>query len=242
MRPAVVVLTGAGVSADSGVSTFRDAGGLWEEQRLEDVATPEAWARDPALVWRFYQLRRAQLAEVEPNPAHLALARLERALALAGAPFTLVSQNVDDLHARAGSSVLSMHGQLRVLACEACGRTLEDDAHLDPESFVPCSACGHPRLRPDVVWFGELPRFVDQVEVRLHEATHFLAVGTSGAVWPAAGFLGLARATGTRTFVNALEAPDNAGEVDHFLPGRAAEVIPGLVDTWIDEWGLSAHA
>jgi NAD-dependent deacetylase len=229
-RPAVVVLTGAGISADSGLPTFRDAGGLWEGHRVEDVATPEAWRRDPALVWRFYQLRRAALAGVAPNAAHLALVELERALAAMGASFTLVTQNVDDLHERAGSQrLLHMHGEIAVLRCELCATRARDLARVDPELFAACSACEHPRLRPDVVWFGEMPYHMDAIERALAECTHFVAIGTSGAVYPAAGFLHAARGVGARTFVQALEAPANLGARDVFVQGRAAQAVPELV-------------
>ena len=234
--PSVVVLTGAGVSADSGVATFRGAGGLWEGHRVEDVATPQAWDRDPQLVWRFYQMRRAKLAEVQPNPAHHALARLERELARGGGRFTLVSQNVDDLHQRADSTVLDMHGQLSRLRCEACGWTVTDREHLDPEAFVPCPECDHPRLRPDIVWFGELPYHMDAIERALAGARHFVAIGTSGAVYPAAGYLQLARAIGATTWVNSLDEPQNLHPADRFLPGRAAEVVPAQVERWLEEW------
>ena len=236
MQPSIVVLTGAGVSADSGLATFRGAGGLWEGQRVEDVATVEAWERDPALVWRFYQLRRAALLDVEPNEAHHALARLERELAKAGGSVTLISQNVDDLHQRAGSRVLDMHGQLSRLACESCGSKVRDLEHLDPAEFVPCASCGHPRMRPDVVWFGEVPRFLDEISRAVRGATHFLACGTSGAVWPAAGLLAEARAWSAETLVNSLEEPSNLAREDRFLPGRAVDVVPELVEQWLERW------
>ena len=227
----VVVLTGAGISADSGVATFRGGGGLWEGHRVEDVATPEAWARDPELVWRFYQRRRRQLGEVAPNAAHEALVRLAEAVDL-----TLVSQNVDDLHQRAGSDVLAMHGQLRRLKCEACGATFDDADSLDEDAFVPCGACGFERLRPDVVWFGELPYHLDAIEAALRAAHHFVTVGTSGVVYPAAGYLEWARAAGLPTWVQALDEPENVHPRDTFLPGRAAEVLPAQVDAWIEAW------
>ncbi len=209
-RMHVVVMTGAGISADSGVKTFRDAGGTWEGHDVNAVATPQAWRRDRAFVWRFYQLRRAQLAEVEPNAAHVALARLERELADGDAAFTLVTQNVDDLHQRAGSTVLPMHGSLARLRCERCEAVVEDREHVDPDAFVPCPSCGHAALRPDVVWFGEVPY----------------------ELYPAAGLLEAARAGGARTWVNALEAPANLHPDDTFLAGRAAEVVP----CWVDEF------
>jgi NAD-dependent deacetylase len=229
-RAHLFVLTGAGISADSGLSTFRDAGGLWEGRRPEDVATPLAWRTERALVWRFYQERRAALARVAPNAAHRALAELERRLAARDVGFTLVTQNVDDLHARAGSTPLHMHGELAVLRCEACGARARDLAHTDPRAFVPCATCGAPALRPDVVWFGELPCHLEAIERALRAATHVLAVGTSGQVWPAAGFLEVARAMGASTWVQALERPANSHPEDRFRAGRAAQVLPGLLE------------
>lgn len=224
------MLTGAGVSADSGVATFRGAGGLWEGHRIEDVATPEAWQRDPRLVWRFYQLRRAHLATVEPNAAHRALARLERELAARGHDFLLVTQNVDDLHDRAGSAPIHMHGELLKLRCERCGGAIEDRDRLDPERFLPCGGCGFERLRPDIVWFGEVPYRMDEIFDALARCTRFLAIGTSGVVYPAAGFLAQARARGAETLVNGLEEPENLHPRDRFVRGRAADVVPALVD------------
>jgi len=237
-RPlAVVVLTGAGVSADSGVATFRGAGGLWEGQRIEDVATPEAWERDPLLVWRFYQSRRAALRAVQPNAAHFALVELERRLRAAGARFTLVTQNVDDLHERAGTqNLLHMHGELAQLLCERCGERLRDLERVEPAVFLPCATCAHARLRPDVVWFGELPYHLDAIDTALAECTHFLAIGTSGVVYPAAGFLQAARERGARTWVQALERPENAGAADEFVAGRAAEAVPRLVAELCARW------
>jgi NAD-dependent deacetylase len=239
--PALLVLTGAGVSADSGLATFRGAGGLWEGHALEEVATPAAWRASPRLVWRFYQERRAALERVEPNPAHRALAELERRLVAAGAGFTLVTQNVDDLHERAGSlRALHMHGELLVLRCETCGVRRRDREHLDPARFVPCSACGAVRLRPDVVWFGELPYHMDAIEAAVERCTHFLAVGTSGVVYPAAGLLQAARAAGARTYLQALERPENAALADEFHPGRAAVTLPPLLERLCADLGVGA--
>jgi len=236
---AVVVLTGAGVSADSGVATFRDAGGLWEGHRPEEVATPAAWSADPEMVWRFYQTRRAALRSVEPNPAHFALVELERRLEAAGLPFTLVTQNVDDLHERAGSRALvHMHGELAGLLCEDCGRRCRDLERVDPGAFLACEACGQGRLRPDVVWFGELPYRLDEIERAVTRCTHFLAVGTSGVVYPAAGYLARARSVGATTWVQALEEPENRDPRDTFVAGRSAEVLPGLLQRLAREWGL----
>ena len=225
----LVVLTGAGCSADSGVPTFRDAGGLWEGHRPEDVATPDAWAADPELVWRFYQQRRAALRTVEPNAAHRALYELECEAGSLGARVTLVTQNVDDLHQRAGSEPICMHGSLSMLCCESCGHRLRDLEHTEPDEPIPCPACGRPRLRPDVVWFGEVPHHLDEIWDAVGSASRFLALGTSGVVYPAAGLLEVARERGTRTLVQSLDAPENLHPADDFYPGRAAEVVPRLV-------------
>jgi len=235
-KPAVVVLTGAGISADSGLATFRDAGGLWEGHRVEEVATPEAWQANPTLVWRFYQLRRRALADVEPNPAHLALARLERTLSERELPFTLITQNVDNLHERAGSSALHMHGELALLRCEHCHERVRDLERTDPETFLHCEHCAHsPRvLRPDIVWFGEMPFHMETIEDCLARATHFVSIGTSGQVYPAASFLSAARQYGAETTVNSLDEPSNIDPRDRFLPGRAATVVPRLVDELIE--------
>ncbi|MBK7641904.1 MAG: NAD-dependent deacylase [Planctomycetes bacterium] len=242
----VFVLTGAGISADSGLPTFRDMGGLWEGEDPSEVATPEAWARDPARVWRFYQERRARLLECSPNAAHRAVTRLEARLSQPARErheppaFTLVTQNVDDLHQRAGSRPIQMHGSLLRLRCEGCGATVEDPSSLDPERFVPCSACGYPRMRPDVVWFGELPYGMRVIEHALARCTHFVAIGTSGLVAPASGLLAVARARGARTIVHALERPDNLDPLDEFHAGRASEVLPALVERWMRAWARPA--
>lgn len=228
MSEHVVVLTGAGISADSGVDTYRDAGGLWEGHSFEEVATPEAWERDRALVWRFYQARRRQVRGVDPNAAHRALAGLARDLEERGGRLTLVTQNVDDLHQRAGSDVIAMHGELLRLRCEACGTRFPEHETLDADRFVACPSCGHEPCRPDVVWFGEVPYGLDGIERALATATVFVAIGTSGAVYPAAGFLSYARAAGVRTIVQGLAAPDNLHPADEFREGRASEVVPEL--------------
>ncbi len=235
MPRTLVVLTGAGISADSGLATFRGDGGHWEGRRVEDVATPEAWRADPDSVWRFYQLRRAALKAVEPNGAHDALASLERRLTGAGIGFSLVTQNVDDLHDRAGSTALHMHGELALLRCEICARRVRDLDSLDAEVHVVCEGCGHPRLRPDIVWFGETPYGLREIERALSRCTHFAALGTSGNVYPAAGFLAAVRAAGAKTWVNSLEAPENLARTDTFLPGRAIDVVPELCEALFAE-------
>ena len=214
----VVVLTGAGISAESGVPTFRDAGGLWEGHRLEDVATPEAYERQPTLVHRFYDARREALTGVHPNPAHLALARLEQEL---GEDLLVVTQNIDDLHERAGSTrVVHMHGELRSALCRGCRRRMPwTDALGD---FPPCPRCGVAELRPDVVWFGEVPYEMNRIIGELERADLFVSVGTSGAVYPAAGFVEYAAAGGARTLeLNLLpsEVTDMFDEARHGLAG-----------------------
>jgi NAD-dependent deacetylase len=232
-----VLLTGAGISADSGVPTFRGAGGLWEGRRVEDVATPRAWRADPALVWRFYQGRRAALGGFTPNPAHRAICDFERRVRAAGHTCLLVTQNVDDLHERAGSRPLHMHGELAVLRCEACDARVRDLERLDPAVCASCASCGAPRLRPDVVWFGELPYELDRIGAELERCTCFVALGTSGVVYPAAGFLDQARAAGARTIISSLERPENASAGDELVVGRAADVVPALLDGLARELG-----
>lgn len=228
LTPHLVVLTGAGCSAESGLATFRDNDGLWEGHRVEEVATPQAWARDPSTVWRFYQLRRAQLQKAQPNAAH-------RALADFGGSMTLITQNVDDLHQRAGSEAISMHGELNKLRCESCDHLITDRTHLSPDTFVPCPSCAHPTLRPHIVWFGEIPLGMDAIEAAMNRCTHFAAIGTSGVVYPAAGLLAQARQRGAKTYVNSLDAPDNLHAQDTFLPGPATEVTPQLLDMILDD-------
>ena len=192
----IVVLTGAGISAESGVPTFRDADGLWEKHDPMTIATPEAFARDPALVYRFYNERRNKLSSVQPNAAHAAVAELARRFP--GEVF-LVTQNVDDLHERGGSEqVCHMHGKLGAMLCTACERSLPVDKDYDGSSV--CPACQHTgSLRPDVVWFGEIPYFMDAIETQLSECDLFVAIGTSGLVYPAAGFVRHARLSGATT-------------------------------------------
>ena len=223
----VVVLTGAGISAESGVPTFRDADGLWEGHHVEDVATPEAYELAPSRVLRFYDERRSALAGVEPNAAHLALARLEEAL---GDDLLLVTQNIDDLHERAGSRhVVHMHGELLSALCRACeGRVRWERELLD---HPPCPGCGHAELRPDVVWFGEIPYQMDLILERLGRADTFVSVGTSGAVYPAAGFVQHARRHGARTLELNLVPSEGSLWFHDSRHGLAGELVPA----WVDE-------
>jgi NAD-dependent deacetylase len=223
----IVVLTGAGISAESGVPTFRAADGLWEGHRVEDVATPEAFERDPETVQRFYDARRAHLAVVEPNAAHRALAALEHD----GCHDVLVvTQNVDDLHERAGSrNVLHMHGELLSAWCLACDGRFRWAGPLADRPG--CPGCGERALRPDIVWFGEYPYGLDRIEAALERADLFVSIGTSGAVYPAAGFVTAARAYGARTLELNLE-PSLGTDLFHDAQhGPAGTVVPGWVAT-----------
>jgi NAD-dependent deacetylase len=221
----IVVLTGAGISAESGLGTFRDVGGLWSQYDLEEVATPQGFRRNPALVHDFYNARRRNCAEARPNAAHAALARLEAALP---GEVTIVTQNVDDLHHRAGSrNVIQMHGALMRARCAACAHVWPAPMEMAPDD--PCPACRRPATRPDVVWFGEYPYAMERIEAELAEARVFAAIGTSGQVWPAAGVVLQARAAGAHcTEINA-EQTDTSGDFDAHLLGPASRVVPEWV-------------
>lgn len=227
----VFVLTGAGVSAESGLPTFRDPDGFWERHDPYDLATPEAFARDRALVRRFYDARRRALRAVEPNDAHRALARLGGELPSRGGWLFLCTQNVDDLHERAGSpGVVHMHGELGRARCLACAASTLWDGDMGADD--PCPACGaRDALRPDVVWFGETPLHMDAIEAALGRADLFAAIGTSGSVYPAAGFVRLARVAGARTVEINVAASDNAAAFDERRLGRAATAVP----MWVNE-------
>ena len=226
-RSNIVVLTGAGISAESGLATFRGAGGLWEGHRVEEVATPEAFARNPEMVCRFYNDRRRQLLEVEPNEGHRALARLE---AEHEGEVLVVTQNVDDLHERGGSRFLMhMHGELLKSRCESCGEVAECREDLGLASV--CAKCGvGGTLRPNIVWFGEMPFFLEAIERHLRAAQLFVAVGTSGQVYPAAGFAGMARHFGARVVEVNLEATGGEELFPDRWEGKAGEVLPRLVE------------
>ena len=223
----VAVLTGAGISAESGLATFRGGGGLWEGHPVEDVATPRAFQRDPALVWRFYNLRRANVAKVFPNPGHHALVELERRL---GAGFTLVTQNVDGLHQTAGNqNVLEVHGCLRRVRCVGCERVTDRGAEALPD-LPRCEACAQ-LLRPDVVWFEEpwpewiWKRSVDAVQ----SCDCFLVVGTSAVVYPAAGLIDVARMEGADVIEVNLQPSAASARVDVLLLGPSGTTLPELI-------------
>ncbi|WOI56953.1 NAD-dependent deacylase [Palleronia sp. LCG004] len=219
----IVILSGAGLSAESGLGTFRDEGGIWSRYDLSEVATPEGFARDPAQVHEFYNARRSNAALAVPNPAHKALVRLQ-----SSRDVFLVTQNVDALLDRAGArNVLHMHGRLDRATCAACGETWDAPDVMHPED--PCPGCGTCATRPDVVWFGEMPKGLDLIEERLGDATLFVAIGTSGTVYPAAGFVDIARSAGVPTLELNLEP--SGGVFDAGRYGRASRIVPD----WVDE-------
>lgn len=223
----VFVLTGAGISAESGLPTFRADDGLWAGFRVEDVCTPDAWRRDPAAVWAFYSARRAQGRKADPNPAHIVLAQLESQIP---GRFFLCTQNVDDLHERAGSTNLHhMHGELAKSRCEReCGvAPVPDDAVYSSLDEVPRCACGG-RLRPHIVFFGEIPLEMPRFEQEIAHSTLMLVIGTSGSVYPAANFVHWARQAGAGTIYIGPERPLNAAAFTQIVEGKAGEVLPGL--------------
>ncbi|MDD7969845.1 NAD-dependent deacylase [Roseinatronobacter alkalisoli] len=229
----IVILTGAGLSAESGLGTFRDKDGLWTRYDLNDVATPEGFARNPALVHEFYNARRANCLAASPNPAHHALARLQRA---APDSVCLVTQNVDDLLERAGAAdVVHMHGQLTRALCADCGHRWDAPQVMDPSA--PCPACARPATRPDIVWFGEYPYYMDRIEHALIQADMFVAIGTSGNVYPAAGFVQQAAAAGAATLELNLEASTTAGLFEDRRLGPASQIVPA----WVDEVLAGKH-
>ena len=228
MKPEnIVILTGAGISAESGLGTFRDAGGLWSEYDLEDVATPQGFARDPARVHEFYNARRANCLGAAPNAAHAALARLEQGFS---GTLTVVTQNIDDLHERAGQArVIHMHGELLRGLCAGCAHRWDAPRAMDPAD--PCPACGQPRTRPDVVWFGEMPYHMERIGALLRACDLFAAIGTSGTVYPAAGFVAESRFHGARTVELTLEPSEISPEFDELRHGPATETVP----VWVEE-------
>ncbi len=223
----VFILTGAGVSAESGIPTFRGVGGLWRNHRIEDVASPEAWRRDPRLVWDFYSMRRRVAAAAKPNPAHLAIAKLEAAL---GERFFLCTQNVDHLHEQAGSrNVVHMHGELFKSRCDACRRSPFDDTRLyEVPAGIPHCECGG-RIRPHICWFGEVPFALDRIFRALGQCSVFMAVGTSGVVEPAASFVAQVGSR-ARTIYVGPEEPANASSFTDCHLGPAGLLLPELLD------------
>ena len=221
----IVILTGAGISAESGLATFRGPDGLWEGHRVEDVCTPEALLRNPALVHRFYDERRAKLHEVTPNAAHEALAALD---AHWPGEMLIITQNVDDLHERAGARrLIHMHGELLSALCAGCGKARAWTKPLPPGT--PCENCGQARLRPDIVFFGEMPYQMETIDEALRSADLFVSIGTSGAVYPAAGFVQTARHVGAYTLELNLEPSAGSFYFQESRIGSASLLVPALV-------------
>jgi len=228
-RDRVFVLTGAGVSAESGLPTFRAEDGLWAGYRVEDVCTPDAWQRNPAEVWKFYSARREAGEKAKPNPAHFALAEVEKQL---DERFFLCTQNVDDLHEKAGSvRLVHMHGELAKSRCgRECGRAPVEDRRVYASlKEVGRCECGG-RLRPHIVFFGEIPLEMERIQEEIARATLMLVVGTSGSVYPAAGFVNWARQAGARTVYVGPEPPLNAYAFTQVVLGKAGETLPGLFE------------
>ncbi len=230
MQQKIVILTGAGISAESGLGTFRDEGGLWTQYDLAEVATPEGFARNPALVHEFYNARRANCLSAAPNAAHAALAQLQT-----GFPgeVVIVTQNVDDLHERGGAGhVIHMHGELCRALCAACGHRWDAPPEMRPSD--PCPACGAARTRPDIVWFGEIPYHMNRIMAHLSTCTLFAAIGTSGEVYPAAGFVEIAGGAGAHTVELNLEPSSTTSAFTETRHGPATEIVPAWVAELLD--------
>jgi len=229
----IVVLTGAGVSAESGIQTFRDADGLWEQHRIEDVATPEGFLANPLLVQQFYNTRRKQLLsnEIRANNAHFSLAKLEQQF---DGDFLLVTQNIDNLHEESGShSVLHMHGELLKMRCRYTDKTFNIKEDITPE--MRCQCCNKQNsLRPHVVWFGEMPLYMDEIEAALRSCDLFLSIGTSGQVYPAAGFVQQANFYGAHTVELNLEPTATESEFEEHIYGNAGTLLPELVERYLN--------
>lgn len=218
----IVILTGAGISAESGLGTFRDEDGLWAKHRIEDVATPDGFARDPDLVHAFYNARRAQSAKASPNAAHTALGELQKSWP---GEVVIITQNVDGLHEQGGAEdVLHMHGTLDGALCAACDHRWPAPASMSPTDL--CPACAQPRTRPDIVWFGEMPYFMEAIYDHLAEADIFASIGTSGQVYPAAAFVQEAQMAGAHTVELNLEPSAGASSFAESRLGRASEIVP----------------
>ncbi|MEM1076793.1 MAG: NAD-dependent deacylase [Pseudomonadota bacterium] len=232
--PKIVILTGAGISAESGLGTFRAEGGLWAQHRIEDVATPEGFARNPKLVVDFYNARRAQSRDADPNAAHIALAELESGF---DGDVILVTQNVDDLHEKAGMDrVIHMHGALNSALCAACDHRWEAPLVMAPDDV--CPACSALAARPDIVWFGEMPYDMDEIFGHLATTDLFISIGTSGNVYPAAGFVAEARRFGARTIEFNLEPSAVRSDFDDLRIGPATQTVPEWVAEVLNERGI----
>lgn len=222
----IVILTGAGISAESGLGTFRDKGGLWTKFNPSVLANPRTFAKEPARVHEFYNLRRVNCIEAKPNAAHLALAKLEREYS---GRVLIVTQNVDDLHQRAGSvNVLQMHGALLRAKCSTCGAKWQAALVMSPDDR--CPTCGAQSCRPDVVWFGESPYHMAEIRTAIATFDQFVVIGSSGSVYPAAGFAEIAQKSGSRTLSINLDAPSSANNFDQVMTGPATRMVPRWVE------------
>ena len=237
MSERIVILTGAGISAESGLGTFRDAGGLWAQYDLEEVATPEGFTRDPAKVHGFYNARRDNCRQAAPNAAHHAIARIQAARPDA---VTLITQNIDDLFARAGARAVHMHGELMRALCHACGARWPAPERMTPEDA--CPQCGARATRPDVVWFGEMPYHIDEILAALGAADRFVAIGTSGAVQPAGSFVQEAAAAGAHTLELNLEPSEATPLFAQARHGPATALVPAWVDAVLTEQGRAGQS
>ncbi|MCD4819748.1 MAG: NAD-dependent deacylase [Candidatus Cloacimonetes bacterium] len=226
----ITALTGAGISAESGIKTFRDRDGLWENHRIEEVASPVAFSKNPEMVWEFYKQRYLQLAKVSPNSAHFALKKMED---FCSSNFNLITQNVDGLHQIAGNiNVLEMHGSLRQCFCSKCLHSFEMK-EIDFEQKIPkCDHCSG-NLRPNIVWFGEMPYEMEKIDKILENTKYFIVIGTSGIVYPAARFLSIAKYFGAKAIEINLEYPINSVVLDEFHLGKAGILLPELIEKWI---------
>ena len=233
----IVVLTGAGASQESGVATFRDSNGLWENHRVEDVATPEAYQRNPQLVQDFYNARRRQVVTVHPNKAHQALVHLEQQWK---GDFLLVTQNVDDLHDRAGSkNLIHMHGEIQKIRCTQCHHIWDHTKDVAKDmNCIACNAKGC--VRPHIVWFGEMPLEMDSIEQALNSCDLFISIGTSGEVYPAAGFMQLARMAGAKTLELNLQSTGRSNHFHECVYGPAGNVVPEVVNALLQQTGSSS--
>ena len=226
----VVILTGAGISAESGIKTFRENNGLWEQHKIEEVATPEAYEKNPELVTRFYKARYEGLQTAMPNAAHTAISFLEQQI---GDNFTLITQNVDNLHKKAGSqNILAMHGELTKGRCTNCEHIYDNYDHSYQEAI--CPSCNQlAAIRPNIVWFGEMPLHLEKINALIEEANLFIAIGTSGAVYPAAQFVNLASMSGAVTILINTDPPENSSSFEHHIYGKATKMVPELVNSMI---------
>lgn len=229
----ILVLTGAGISAESGIPVFRAEDGLWEQHRVEDVATPEGFARNPQLVHDFYNNMRRSVKTKEPNPAHLALTKLQAGLEARGGTVTIVTQNIDDLHEKAHShDIIHMHGALNSILCQHCGKSYE--WHEDCDGTTECKFCHHQAMRPDIVWFGEIPYHMDAIERAIERCDLFMAIGTSGVVYPAAGFVSYCSRQGKPCLEFNLAPSANSGVFTQSFLGKAGTTLPAFVAYFLE--------